>query len=116
MLTNFSQKSSRPGRVRTGKHPQLCHLLIFGAMFLIEGLGSSKAGPWGKMIKEQLQLKDEDIIFMKYHAEHDDDHYDKLRMILSMPQITLSVAKNIVKTAKVVARLYCLQLEELDNY
>lgn len=90
-------------------------LQLFGAMFLIEGLGNKKAGPWGEMIKEQLQLRDEDIIFLSYHAENDEEHYNKLRAVLTMPQITMSVAQDIVKTARVVARLYCLQLEELNN-
>lgn len=91
-------------------------LQLFGAMFLIEGLGNQKAGPWGNQIKEQLQLQDKDIIFLSYHAENDEEHYQKLRSVLSMPSISMAVAKDIVKTAKVVARLYCLQLEELDNF
>jgi 3-oxoacyl-[acyl-carrier-protein] synthase III len=91
-------------------------LQLFGAMFLIEGIGNNKAGLWGNLIKDQLDLRDEDIIFMSYHAEHDDEHFDKLRFVLSLPEITQPVAQSIVKTAKVVGRLYCLQLEELDNY
>lgn len=91
-------------------------LQLFGAMFLIEGLGNKKAGPWGMKIKEQLQLQDKDIIFLSYHAENDEEHYQKLRTVLSMPSISMAVAKDIVKTARVVARLYCLQLEEMDNF
>lgn len=89
---------------------------LFGAMFIIEGLGSAKAGEWGKKIQEQTGCAEEDIIFLKYHGEHDDDHYEKLKMVLSLPVITQEVADSIVKTAKTVCRLYCLQLEELDNY
>lgn len=91
-------------------------LQLFGAMFIIEGLGQSKATRWGKMIQEKLKLEDKDIIFLKYHGENDEAHYEKLRMILSLPQITQEVAERVVKTARVVGRLYCLQLEELDNY
>lgn len=92
-------------------------LHLFGAMFIIEGLGSCKAGEWGRAIQNALNLEDKDIIFMLYHDEHDgDDHYQKLRLALSLPFITQEVAVDIVKTAKVVARLYCMQLEELDNY
>ena len=92
-------------------------LHLFGAMFIIEGLGSCKAGEWGSAIQKTLDLEDKDIIFMLYHDEHDaDDHYQKLRLALSLPLITQEIAVEIVKTAKMVARLYCLQLEELDNY
>ena len=92
-------------------------LHLFGAMFIIEGLGSCKAGEWGRAIQNTLNLEDKDIIFMLYHAEHDgDDHYQKLRLALSLPLISQEIAVEIVKTARVVARLYCLQLEELDNY
>lgn len=89
---------------------------LFGAMFIIEGLGHMKAGQWGKQIQEQVGLEEKDIIFLAYHSEHDDDHYNKLRMILRLPIITKEIAQKIVKTAKTVARLYILQLEELDNY
>jgi len=92
-------------------------LHLFGAMFIIEGLGSCKAGEWGRAIQKTLDLEDKDIMFMLYHDEHDgDDHYQKLRLALSLPLISQEIAVEIVKTAKVVARLYCLQLEELDNY
>lgn len=92
-------------------------LHLFGAMFIIEGLGSCKAGEWGKAIQNALDLEDKDIIFMLYHDEHDgDDHYQKLRLALSLPFISQEIAREVVKTAKVVARLYCLQLEELDNF
>jgi len=89
---------------------------LFGAMFLIEGLGNKKAGVWGKLIKEQLQLADEDIIFMLYHAENDVEHYERLKAALSLPQITPIRAKEIVRMAKIVGRLYCLQLEEINNF
>lgn len=89
---------------------------LLGAMFLIEGLGKKKAGVWGRMIKEQLMLADEDIIFMLYHADNDEAHYERLKFALSMPDITQNQAENIVKMARVVGRLYCLQLEEINNF
>jgi len=91
-------------------------LQLFGAMFMIEGLGHNKATGWGEKIKEQLNLEKKDIVFLAYHGEHDLEHFNKLKMILSLPQITQEIAVKIVKTAKTVGRLYCLQLEELDNY
>ncbi len=89
---------------------------MFGAMFLIEGLGNQKAGLWGKMIKEQLNLADENIIFMLYHSENDVEHYERLKAALSLPLINQSRAEAIVKMARIVGRLYCLQFEEMDNF
>ncbi len=89
---------------------------MFGAMFLIEGLGNKKAGIWGNMIKEQLKLADENIIFMLYHAENDVEHYERLKAALSLPLINQERAANIVRMARIVGRLYCLQFEEMNNY
>lgn len=89
---------------------------MFGAMFLIEGLGNKKAGLWGNMIKQQLNLAEEDIIFLRYHAEHDQEHYERLKSALRLPQITQERAEAIVRMARTVGRLYCLQLEELNNF
>lgn len=88
---------------------------LFGAMFIVEGLGSARAGRWAEKIKAATGLPDEAVSFLAYHGENDDSHYDKLRMILSLPFIDERVARRIVKTAKTVGRLYILQLEELDN-
>ncbi|MCB9660878.1 MAG: 3-oxoacyl-[acyl-carrier-protein] synthase III C-terminal domain-containing protein [Polyangiales bacterium] len=90
-------------------------LNMFGAMFIIEGLGQAKAGRWAEQIKEHTGLGDDAVSFLAYHGENDDDHYEKLRTILSAPFITGPVAERIVKTARTVGRLYCLQLEELGN-
>lgn len=89
---------------------------LFGAMFIIEGLGTVKAGRWATLLKQQLGLQDSQVGFLAYHGVNDDSHYEKLRMILSLPIIDQPAAERIVKTAKVVARLYSLQLEELDNF
>jgi len=90
-------------------------LNLFGAMFIIEGLGSAKASGWAKSIKESTDLPDEALTFLAYHGEADEDHYEKLRMVLSHPLIDQALAERIAKTARVVARLYALQLEELGN-
>ena len=88
---------------------------LFGAMFIIEGLGSAKAGHWAARLQEVLGLDDEQVSFLAYHGINDDSHYDKLRMILSHPLIDLPLAERLVRTAKIVARLYVLQLEEIGN-
>jgi 3-oxoacyl-[acyl-carrier-protein] synthase-3 len=88
---------------------------LFGAMFVIEGLGAAKASGWADSISDALGLDDSQVSFLRYHGQNDDTHYDKLRLILGHPLIDRGLAERLVKTAKVVARLYALQLEELDN-
>ena len=88
---------------------------LLGAMFIIEGLGQRLALPWSKAIQQQLDLPNEAVTFIRYHGENDEDHLtmfdDALRLAISSP----AEAEDIVRHAKVTARLYRLQLEELDN-
>jgi len=90
-------------------------LQLFGAMFIIEGLGTARAGVWADKLASTLSLPPAAVSFLAYHGKHDDGHYDKLRSILASPFIDARIAKSIVKTARTVGRLYCLQLEELDH-
>lgn len=89
---------------------------LLGAMFVIEGLGTRKAGEWADKLKLRLKLTDKQVSFLRYHGKNDDNHFDKLRDTIRSGLIDHVVAERIVKTAKVTARLYALQLEELDNY
>lgn len=88
---------------------------LLGAMFVIEGLGKHKARQWAEALKAQLRLTDEEVSFLRYHGQNDDNHFDRLRDALTSGIVNEDVAGRIVKTAKVVARLYALQLEEMDN-
>ena len=88
---------------------------LLGAMFIIEGLGTGKASEWAARFKEVLGLRDDQVSFLAYHGDADDDHFAKLQAILALPWIDAAATEAIVTTAKVVARLYALQLEELDN-
>lgn len=89
---------------------------LLGAMFIIEGLGERKAGAWGRMIQKQLKLDDDAVSFLTYHGEHDEDHMAQFAETLESGILELpDMGKSIVKTAKIVARLYRLQLEELGN-
>jgi 3-oxoacyl-[acyl-carrier-protein] synthase-3 len=90
-------------------------LHLFGAMFVIEGLGSAKAAGWAKNLKESLGLDDGQETFFAYHGENDESHYQKLRGILSHPLVDRPLAERLARTARIVARLYALQLEELGN-
>lgn len=87
---------------------------LIGAMFVIEGLGEKMARSWADAIARQTGVGADGTRFLRYHAENDEAHLGKLRLLLSLPAITPAVGEDVVKTAKVVARLYRLQLEELD--
>ncbi len=89
---------------------------LLGAMFVIEGLGQNKARDWGARIKTQLGLNDRQVSFLLYHGEHDDEHMQQFEDALTSGILDIEqMDKRIVKTAKIVARLYKLQLEELGN-
>jgi len=89
---------------------------LLGAMFIIEGLGERKASEWGRMIQKQLELPDEAVSFLLYHGEHDEDHMQEFDDTLNSGILEIpDMGRRIVKTAKIVARLYRLQLEELGN-
>lgn len=88
---------------------------LFGAMFIIEGLGQRMARRWATKIREQLGLEAGQVSFLLYHSENDENHFEKLQSALSSGLLTKELVGRIVKTAKVTARLYALQLEELGN-
>lgn len=88
---------------------------LLGAMYIIEGLGANKAAHWVELLKEQLDLGPEQVSFLEYHGGADEEHTAKMFEILRSDLVTPDVAASIVQTARVVARLYALQLEEVDH-
>ena len=88
---------------------------LLGAMFVIEGLGTRKAARWAGQLQEHLGLDDGQLSFLRYHATGDDEHFQILRAALRSGVFDDAAVTRIVKTARVVARLYALQLEELDH-
>ncbi|TAF89431.1 MAG: StlD/DarB family beta-ketosynthase [Oscillatoriales cyanobacterium] len=86
---------------------------LIGSMFIIEGLGNRLAGKWAKQIKETLGLQDEQVSFLAYHGANDESHLAKLENLINAEWMTEDIARRIVKTARVTARLYLLQLEEI---
>lgn len=86
---------------------------LLGAMWIIEGLGSVKARPWGLKVQERLGLPDEALRFLLYHGDNDVGHMEEFRDMLAMVLPDEAVAERIVTTAKVTARLYALQIEEI---
>ena len=105
-LTSFMfQQASKPNPID-----------LLGSMFIIEGIGKRLAGFWGEMIKDQLKLTQNQVSFFTYHGVADENHFHNLEKALNHPKMNMTVAKNIVKTAKTTAKLYKMQLEELGNY
>jgi 3-oxoacyl-[acyl-carrier-protein] synthase-3 len=68
------------------------------------------------MIKDQLNLNDNQVSFFTYHGVADENHFHRLEEALNHPYMNKDLAKRIAKTAKTTARLYRLQLAELGNY
>ncbi len=88
---------------------------LIGAMFVIEGLGMKKAARWAELLHEHLGLTAKQTSFLGYHGKNDDEHFGKLREVIGSGYLDDKTAKRVVKTAKTVARLYALQLEEIDH-
>ena len=91
---------------------------LLGGMFIIEGLGNRVSGKWGRAIQQQLGLDKDQVSFFIYHESSDsnDNHFERFEQAIQSDLLTREMAEKIVKTAKVVAKLYTLQLEELDNF
>ncbi|QSB15386.1 iron-containing redox enzyme family protein [Natronosporangium hydrolyticum] len=88
---------------------------LLGAMFVIEGLGAAKATRWAQRLRHQLGLAEQQVRFLSYHGDNDDDHFEHLREVLRSGVVDQPAARRIVRTARVVARLYAWQLAEVDD-
>lgn len=86
---------------------------LLGAMWIIEGLGSIKAAEWGRLAQKRLGLADEAVRFLLYHGDNDVSHIEEFKQMLGMVLPDEAVARRIVRTAEVTARLYALQIEEI---
>jgi hypothetical protein len=87
---------------------------LLGAMWIIEGLGQKMANEWAKRIEQLTGFGHDATRFMRYHGANDDSHLDKLYGLLDRVCVSESIADDILRVAAVVARLYALQLEEID--
>ena len=88
---------------------------MLGAMWIIEGLGEKMANNWAEQIRELTGLGEEATAFLSYHGHNDDEHMDKLYAMLDRMATSEERGAIIAKTARIVGRLYVLQLEEIDN-
>lgn len=88
---------------------------MIGAMWIIEGLGQKMASSWADRIDELTGGDGSYTRFMRYHGENDDAHMDKLYRLVDRVSGRPGAVDDILRTARVVARLYALQLEEIDH-
>jgi 3-oxoacyl-[acyl-carrier-protein] synthase III len=89
---------------------------LIGAMFIVEGLGNRVARQWGERIQQQLAVGDDAVSFFLYHSESDVKHFKRLDLAIGAGILTDRLVAQIVKCAKVTARLYVLQLEEIGHF
>lgn len=87
---------------------------MLGAMWIIEGLGNKMAGEWAQRV-ETLTGQDNHTRFLRYHADNDGDHLERLYVLLDRVCTTEAVGDRILLTADVVGRLYAMQLEMIDH-
>ncbi len=88
---------------------------LLGAMWIIEGLGDKMAREWAGRIENLTGLGPEATRFLRYHGANDGSHMDKLYGLLDRICTRADIGDDVVRTATVVARLYALQLEEIDS-
>ena len=88
---------------------------LLGSIFIIEGLGNQLAGQWAKLIQRTLDLNEQQVSFLSYHAANDESHVQKFETFFNSECMTSEIGDRIVKTAKTTARLYRLQLEEIGE-
>ncbi|WMS87366.1 iron-containing redox enzyme family protein [Pleionea litopenaei] len=89
---------------------------LIGAMFIIEGLGQRFAEHFTKGLAKCSSIHPDHYTFYQYHAQHDEEHIEELESLLEHPVFNdAKLIQAITKTAKVTARLYLLQLQEIGN-
>lgn len=88
---------------------------LLGAMWIIEGLGEKMARSWAERIQELTGLGEDSTRFMTYHGHNDGDHMERFYDMLNEVCVDELTVRSIIKTSRVVARLYRLQLEEVEH-
>ena len=88
---------------------------LLGAMWIIEGLGEKMARSWAERIQELTGLGEDSTRFMTYHGHNDGDHMERFYDTLDEVCVDELTVRSIIKTPRVVARLYRLQLDEVEH-
>jgi len=88
---------------------------LLGAMWIIEGLGEKMAANWADRIEALTGCDKSCTRFLRYHANNDESHMNKLYGLIDRLCTHQSIADEVTMVAAVVARLYAWQLEEIDS-
>jgi hypothetical protein len=88
---------------------------LLGAMWIIEGLGEKMASSWADRIEALTGCDSACTRFLRYHGGNDDSHMDKLYGLIDRICTNERISSDVVMTARIVARLYAWQLEEIDS-
>lgn len=72
------------------------------------------AKDWAIRINELTNGNGDYACFMCYHVGNDDTHMDKLYGLIDRLSVNEQTVDDIVRTVRVVSRLYAMQLEEID--
>ena len=88
---------------------------MLGAMWIIEGLGEKMATSWADRVESLTGCDKRCTRFLRYHGSNDDSHMDRFYGLVDRICTSERAASEVVSTARVVARLYAWQLEEIDS-
>lgn len=88
---------------------------LLGAMWIVEGLGEKMASNWAERIESLTGCGRDATRFLRYHGGNDESHMNKLYALVDRVCTSESRSDEVVMTARVVARLYAWQLEEIDE-
>jgi hypothetical protein len=88
---------------------------LLGAMWIVEGLGEKMAANWADRIEALTGCSRDATRFLRYHGGNDESHMNKLYALVDRICTSEARSDDVVMTARVVARLYAWQLEEIDE-
>lgn len=88
---------------------------LLGAMWIVEGLGEKMASNWAERIESLTGCGRDATRFLRYHGGNDELHMNKLYALIDRICTSEARCDEVVMTARVVARLYAWQLEEVDE-
>lgn len=90
---------------------------LIGAMWIVEGVGEKMATEWASCAEKIFSDSGNKEVanFMRYHGENDEVHMQKLHEIIEQACRTEGDCVAIERTARVVGKLYIMQLEEVDK-
>jgi 3-oxoacyl-[acyl-carrier-protein] synthase-3 len=88
---------------------------LLGAMYIVEGLSTRLCGKWREMLQTQLGLEDQQLSFLIHHEKHEDEQITgPIQDYLEQMLVSEKDLDRLVRTAKIAAKLYIMQFEEIE--